>query len=86
MTLTIELPPAVERQLRQRAEKAGVPAADLAADALQRWLDQPPTWEEVVAPVAAQVAASGMTEDEIDAFFQEVREEVWQDRKRRGEA
>jgi hypothetical protein len=85
MSLTIELPPAVERRLRARAERDGKPAAELAVELLDGCLP-PPTWEEVVAPVAARVAADGVTEGEVEAFFQEVRQEVWDERHPKGSA
>ena len=39
----------------------------------------PETFAEVCAPIAQAVAASGMTEEELDQLVQEAREEVWQE-------
>ena len=86
MTLTIDLPPADERRLQQRAERAGRPVAELAADLLRDALDHPPRLFEIAAPFAAEFAASGMTEAEFDALIEEAREEVWQDQKAKGTA
>jgi hypothetical protein len=35
------------------------------------------TKEVVCAPFAQAVEASGVTDEEFDCFFEEVREEVW---------
>ena len=81
MSLTIELPPADEALLRVRAEKAGVPAADLATVFIRESLAVEPRFPEIMAAVAADFVASGMTEDELDAFVHEVREEIWQEKQ-----
>ncbi len=55
MSLTIELPPADETRLRERAEKAGKPVAEVAAELLREslivrpdssrsWPRSPPRW------------------------------------------
>jgi hypothetical protein len=36
------------------------------------------TFDEILAPFRQSVAESGMTDEELDALFQEAREEVWQ--------
>ena len=37
---------------------------------------QGPTLDEVLAPFRRQVEESGMSDDELGAFFEEVREEI----------
>lgn len=77
--LTIQLP----QDLRQRlAERASAEGQDLAGY-VQRVLEnetRKPTVDEALAPFRKEVEESGMTEDELEAFFEEVREEVWQEK------
>lgn len=81
MTITLTLPPDAERELNARAARAGRDAAALAGDLLARALADGPTFDEILAPLRAEVAASGATDAELDAIFEQAREEVWRDRK-----
>jgi hypothetical protein len=42
-----------------------------------------PTIDEILAPIRQGFAESGMTEEELDHFFTEAREEAWQERRAR---
>jgi plasmid stability protein len=77
MSLTITLPPDVERALRNRAADDGRDAAELAGELLGRALRGPPTFDEILAPFRREVAASGATDAELDALFHELRDEAW---------
>jgi hypothetical protein len=76
MTLTIELPAETERLLADRAKAAGKTVEEFAVNELERAAKRP-TWGEIAAPFAADFAASGMTEDELDALVEEAREEMY---------
>jgi hypothetical protein len=39
------------------------------------------TVDEALAPFRRQVQESGLTDEELRAFFEEVREEVWRERQ-----
>jgi plasmid stability protein len=82
MLLTLNLPPATERRLAEKAAAAGVPveavAVELLIDALCPAEEQ--TFAEIAAPFAAEFAASGMTEEELDELVEQAREEIWQEK------
>lgn len=84
MALTIQLSEASERRLAERAAAAGTTPAEFVAGVVERELLRTQTLAELMAPVHRQVVESGMTEAEVDDFFQEVRQEVWDDWKRQG--
>ena len=50
-------------------------ARNLIADGIDRAPPRP--WREIVAPIATDFAASGMTEEELDDLVEEVREEIY---------
>ena len=80
MSVTIELPPELENTVRQYAERAGQDMGAFVLKAVQEKIARARTIEEVCAPIARAVAATGISDDEFDRFFEEVREEVWQDK------
>jgi hypothetical protein len=69
-------------KLVQRANESGRDLAAVASDLVERAVTQP-TVDEVLAPFRKQVADSGMSEQELAAFFDEVREKAFQERQRR---
>ena len=82
MTITLSLPPDLERKLHDRAARAGRDAAALASELLERALADGPTFDEIFAPLRAQVAATETTDAELDALFEQARDQVWRDRRR----
>jgi hypothetical protein len=72
MSLTIELTPELERKLLDRARSTGTDATQCARQLLENALKSPPL-EEVLASFRAQVAASGISEDELDAIVEDAR-------------
>jgi predicted transcriptional regulator len=80
MTLTLELPAETERELSALAKVSGRTPEAVAAELLERHLALR-TMDEILAPFRKEVAESGMTEAELDAFFQEVRQEVWDEQQ-----
>jgi len=65
MPFTISLPAEVEDAVRQRAARTGKPAdfyvAELVEQAVRR-----PTLRQILAPLHQEVAASGITSEELD--------------------
>lgn len=82
MTLIIDLTPEQEAALRARAAERGQEVAVFVRETLLLEIQPPTTFDEVLAPIREQVAASGMTEDELDELFNEALREVRQERKK----
>jgi len=79
MSLTIELSTDVETALEEMATQRGVSAAEVARGftALGVFRKPPRPLAEIAAPVAADFAASGMTEADLDELVEEAREEIY---------
>jgi pyruvate carboxylase len=69
-------------KLVRRATESGQDVAAVASDLIERAVTQP-TVDEVLAPFRKQVADSGMSDEELTAFFEDVREKAFQERHRR---
>lgn len=41
------------------------------------------TFEELLSPIHKQVKESGITEEELDDLFEEIRKEVWQEKQKK---
>lgn len=83
MTYTIQLSPASEELLRKRAAACGQEPAAFLNRLAEEILLAKPTVDEVLAPIRKQFEESGMTEEELDALVEEVREEIWQEKQAR---
>ena len=81
MTVTIDLPPELERVLRQHTARSGQDLSAFVLQAVQEKIARARTFDEVCAPFAAAVEATGMSDEEFDRFFEGVREEVWHDKQ-----
>jgi hypothetical protein len=81
MTLTVTLPPEMERKLLERAAQTGREVTVVAQELIERGLTASPSIDEILAPFRREVAASGITDEELDALFQEAREEAWQEQQ-----
>ena len=80
MTLTITLSPEMEQKLQARASATGQEVAEFVVQTLEEKLRGQPTLEEILAPFRQQVEESDMTDDELEAYFEEVRVEVWREK------
>jgi hypothetical protein len=69
MTITIHLSEPVERILADRAARTGKSIEAVALESIQRDVTERRTLSEVMAPFAAEVAARGMTDDDVGEFF-----------------
>ncbi len=81
MELVVNIPAALEDKLRERAADVGKDATTFAREALEEKLRGPRTLDEILAPFRNQVAKSGMSHDELDQFYEGLRDEAWSDRK-----
>jgi len=94
MTITINLPAETEERLRLLAAKCGqtidgyvrqvleqeVLGVNVGAPSSTPSISARLLSDEALAPFREEVAKSGMTDEEIRAFFEEVREEVHQEK------
>ena len=78
--LQIPLPPDTEAKLRDRAKASGEEVSSFAVRLLRAALDAPSV-SELLAPFRRQVEESGITDAELDRLGEELRDEVWQERK-----
>lgn len=87
MTVTLELEPDVELKATEQANEEGLPLAQYAEsvfkDAIlsrQRFGRRSErTFDDILAPVRKGFKESGESEDEIMAFFEDIREEVYRE-------
>ncbi|NOT62372.1 MAG: hypothetical protein HOP19_19365 [Acidobacteria bacterium] len=79
MELTITLPAEFGLQLRTAAARAGRAIEDYVVDAVKIAL-LTPSLDELLAPVRAEFAASGMTEDEYDQLIEAERQAIWDEK------
>ena len=82
MIITIELPAEVGAALEEMAVERRMSPEGLARLLISQGLfrERPRPWAEIVAPIAADFAASGMTEEDLDALVEEAREEIYFER------
>jgi hypothetical protein len=77
MPVTIDLPPELELTIQQHAARNGQDVNAYVLQAVREKMARTRTFDEVCAPFARAVEASGVTDEEFDRFFEEAREEVW---------
>jgi hypothetical protein len=83
MTMTIDLSPELESAVRKQAARNGQDVGAFVLQAVQEKIARARSFDEICAPFARAVEASGITDDEFDCFFEEAREEVWQEKQGR---
>ncbi len=79
MEMTITLPAELGTQVQAAAARNGRAVEDYVIDAVKTAMLEP-SLDELLAPVRAQFAASGMTEEEFDQFIEEERQATWERR------
>jgi predicted DNA-binding protein len=80
MTITIRLSDEEQRRRAERAARNGRDLADYVHLLIERDIQETGAVDQALAPFRRHVEQSGMTDDELGDFFEEVREEVWQDK------
>lgn len=75
MTLHTAISPDAGARLRERAAQAGEAVAALAARLLQEAIDAP-SIDQLLAPFRKQVQESGLRDEELDAFYDRLRERI----------
>ncbi len=81
MTVTIDLPPELENTVRQHAARSGQDVSAFVLQAVREKIAKARTFDQVCAPFAEAVAATCISDEEFDRFFEEAREEVWQEKQ-----
>ena len=84
MSVTIELPPDLEETIRRRVGRASQNLSTFVLEAVREKIARGQTLDEVCAPFAQAVSASGITDDGFDELVEECREEVWQAKRIEG--
>jgi hypothetical protein len=77
MNITIHLSPAEEKKVLERAAQSGQDVTAYIHRLIERDIQ---SVDEALAPFRRQVEESGMSDDELGAFFEEVNGEVWQEK------
>ena len=81
MTIQISLSPSTEQKLRSSANASGQPL-EVYATRLLEYAAQSLAAEEALAPFRKQVLESGMTDEDLDTLFDQLREKAFQERQR----
>ena len=76
MSISIPLSPDAEAKLRERAKAAGEDITSYAARVFHDAITAPSV-DELFAPFRKQVDESGMTDDQLDDFYEGLRDKVW---------
>ena len=84
MTVVLELKPEVEEALQKKANAKGFPLSAYVEELIRKDVDRGPTLDEILAPVRKQFDDSGMTEEELDDFMNEIREKAFRERQSNG--
>jgi hypothetical protein len=79
MELTITLPLELAAQVQAVAARRGRAMNEFVLDAVKA-ATLKPSLDELLAPVRAQFAASGMTEAEFDQLIEEERQAIWEEK------
>ena len=77
MSIIINLTPDEARKLLERAARNGQDVTAYVHRLIERDIKDV---DEALAPFRHQVAESGISDDKLGSFFEEVREEVWQEK------
>ena len=80
MTITINLRPEQERRLAERAARAGQDVAAYVRQLIDRDIDGE-SLDTLLAPVRRGFEESGMTDDDLAALVEEVREDIWREQQ-----
>jgi putative addiction module component (TIGR02574 family) len=77
MSITIRLSADEEKRLAERADRSGRDLTGYVHLLIERDIESPSGADEALAPFRRQVEESGLSDDDLGDFFEEVRDEVW---------
>ena len=75
MSLSINLPPEVERALQDRADAAGEKLESYVSGVVARLAEEACCLDEISGPVAERFRDSGMTDDELSGVLERIKHE-----------
>lgn len=89
MTITIDLPLEVETRIKTQASDIGEKVEDYLKTLIDEEtarrerikIDSEKSFAEILAPIHKEFEESGMSEQELGEFLEELREEVWQEKQ-----
>lgn len=76
MTITLELEPEVESLLEKRARAEGCDVKGYVERLVEKEVNRERTFDEILAPFRDAVERSGISEEELDTFFTEARQDA----------
>ena len=79
-TIEIPLPDDILLLLDRKANREGLGREAYVCSVLERDLRGISQLDAILAPIRAEVAQSGMSDEELDLLFRDARQEVWEDR------
>jgi predicted DNA-binding protein len=79
MTITINVSTETERKLQKLASRVGQPVDEFVNRLIEREVSEK-TFAEILAPVHEQSRKTGYTEEELDDFFEDLRNQVYQEK------
>jgi cytochrome P450 len=83
IALRLRLSQKAREKLVRQAARSGQNLDAYASKLLERAITQPST-DELLAPFRKQVAEAGMSDEELDAFHEHMRDKVWDAKQGRG--
>ena len=82
MSLTIDLPEPLERELQDRSRSEGKSESEYVRDVLRQHFLPRKSLDEILAPFRQSFADSGTTEEELDALVKDAKKEIWEEQQR----
>ena len=79
MTITISLSPEQEKRLTERAAQVGQEVIPYIHQLIDRDI-QAESLDAILAPVRRDFEESGMTDEDLAALVEEVREDIWREK------
>lgn len=83
MTIQVRIPDDLALRLEQKARVAGLDREEYIRSLVSRDLSGPASLDEILRPFRAEVAASGLSDAELDGLFTAARAEAAQDESTR---
>lgn len=80
MTIKIDLPLKIETALRRKASADGKDFQTYILETLETKALKP-SLDEILAPVRRDFEESGMSEEDLNVFIDDLREKVWQEKR-----
>jgi hypothetical protein len=78
-SLSIRLSSSTRKKLAARAADKGQDVSAYASDLIEQSVTRP-SLDEILMPYRKQVAEGGMSDDELDALHEQLRDRVWSEK------